>query len=1142
MEKLKVLKEEQLFIYTLQENLKVEGVIFQKRKGQWYLVANQQQMLLKEEGIIWNQITFALYRLPSCWSVKKLQKHNVIGRDPTCSIVIEDETISSFHFQITNDHLEDLQSTNGTYCNDKRIRKQKLNVLDHLWFGTKEAYYLPGYLVLGVLQKQENVVFDKIPELPRLQVVSQTVKTVPQASFLLQSPQPLMPIPKGHWFQSMGSSLLILISGLVSAGVVWISSPQQSFSVVSLMINAISMGLAFGAFGLWNRKMTVREKKRENQALSNQYSLYCKRSQNEMKRMQKAYQSTVLQWVEQYQLQLLNFQREAKRDYRLWIGYQKREWIQLQYRKPNYLQEQDRLFQQQEILIQSIETYEDTPVFLEQGQQIHLPKVAFSWIESLFLEWLLVAYQAHRKWVWVDASMSKEHPFFNHEACIKDTQKLLIQTKEEWLSFIQDLDQSYEYTFIINEAFALESLPSEETCICFDAAGPMLRMADFCQSGDLFRKLMLLHQEKRWDQGQECKALFGQDIWHFSLDSCRQNRVNLKVCLGFEEKGTLLYLDLQESKQGPHGFLAGKTGSGKSEMLRNILLQLVVQNSPKLFQYILIDFKGGAFGQYFMHFPHCQGMLTNLEKDQMERFDQSLQAFLEKRQKILQQFNQEHPDQTAHIDVYNAYNIKDPLAHVFLIVDELAQLKQSFPDFLMKIKEIARIGRSLGVHCILSTQKPLGVMDDQIWANMDFKICMSVATTADSYEVLHSDHAYALKRPGDFILQDQQAHQRMGRAWYLQKEIYLHPNGYCEVDENGNIVQSYHQEKTTLFHFLSQQINKDESAKEWIIHPFDQSVFKSQQLALIDEPSIQQVREWAPQPGQCSCIYCTSYQKRKELIQSIVGWTTLPVYGLEIEEDGLDACLSEKEFGRIQSIRKSCIWLVDYTNLKQKDLDVLKNDNVILFLFLRTWDRRLKEWFLLRSDRICYDLSDIEDLREFFGCFIRADLNMRSHKGYIFRKQSLYPILFQKREGILKPKRKEKAYTLHHQNHVLRLGWDSKSHQEVFWQRKHPLLICYVQRSMAQTIADMLEKWQTQKTLHIREDFLEEADIYVLHAIYNADQFQTPEYLSKIYDLDVCWIGQGIQDYLYVLKRSLPQDHSSYGAYWTEQEVYSFNR
>ena len=270
--------------------------------------------------------------------------------------------------------------------------------------------------------------------------------------------------------------------------------------------------------------------------------------------------------------------------------------------------------------------------------------------------------------------------------------------------------------------------------------------------------------------------------------------------------------------------------------------------------------------------------------------------FWKKRQKILQQFNQEHPDQTAHIDVYNAYNIKDPLAHVFLIVDELAQLKQSFSGFLDENQRNRPYRQVFGVHCILSTQKPLGVMDDQIWANMDFKICMSVATIADSYEVLHSDHAYALKRPGDFILQDQQAHQRMGRAWYLQKEIYLHPNGYCEVDENGKIVQSYHQEKTTLFHFLSQQINKDESAEEWIIHPFDQSVFKSQQLALIDEPSIQRVREWTPQPGQCSCIYCTSYQKRKRTDSKYCRLDDLPVYGLEIEEDGLDACLSEKEF------------------------------------------------------------------------------------------------------------------------------------------------------------------------------------------------------------------------------------------------------
>lgn len=93
---------------------------------------------------------------------------------------------------------------------------------------------------------------------------------------------------------------------------------------------------------------------------------------------------------------------------------------------------------------------------------------------------------------------------------------------------------------------------------------------------------------------------------------------------------------------------------------------------------------------------------------------------------------------------------------------------------------------------------------------------------------------------------------------------------------------------------------------------------------------------------------------------------------------------------------------------------------------------------------------------------------------------------------------------------------------------------------MAKKISALLEEWQKQRPLHIREDFLEEADIYVLHSIYDAAQFQSPQYLSKIYDLDVCWFGQGIQDYVYTIKRSLPQDHKGDGIYWTEQEVYSF--
>ena len=180
-------------------------------------------------------------------------------------------------------------------------------------------------------------------------------------------------------------------------------------------------------------------KEKENQDLIQKYSSYCKRAQCEIDTMQQEYRDTVKKIVSQYQLKLSNFQREINQNYRLWIGYQKQEWIQLQYRKPNYLQEQDPLFQRQDSLIQSLQLFEESPVFLEQGESIHLDKVSFSWIQNLFLEWLLVAYQANRKWVWVDASMPIDHPYLHHEACMKDKQKLLIRTKQEWMDFLQDL-------------------------------------------------------------------------------------------------------------------------------------------------------------------------------------------------------------------------------------------------------------------------------------------------------------------------------------------------------------------------------------------------------------------------------------------------------------------------------------------------------------------------------------------------------------------------------------------------------------------------------------------------------------------------------------------------------------------------------
>ena len=149
-------------------------------------------------------------------------------------------------------------------------------------------------------------------------------------------------------------------------------------------------------------------------------------------------------------------------------------------------------------------------------------------------------------------------------------------------------------------------------------------------------------------------------------------------------------------------------------------MHLILRNSPERFQYLLVDFKGGAFGQAFYAFPHCAGMVTNLDRQSIERWMLSMEAELLSRQEKLQNFLKEAPSHIAHIDAYNAVHTK-AISHLFVIFDEYAEFKSQFPDCAMRVKEMARIGRSLGIHLLISTQKPLGVIDEQIWANSNFK-------------------------------------------------------------------------------------------------------------------------------------------------------------------------------------------------------------------------------------------------------------------------------------------------------------------------------------------------------------------------------------------------------------------------------------
>ena len=103
--------------------------------------------------------------------------------------------------------------------------------------------------------------------------------------------------------------------------------------------------------------------------------------------------------------------------------------------------------------------------------------------------------------------------------------------------------------------------------------------------------------------------------------------------------------------------------------------------------------------------------------------------------------------------LYREGKIKDPMSHLFLISDEFAELKSQQPEFLDELISTARIGRSLGVHLILATQKPSGVVNDQIWSNSKFKICLNVQDRSDSMEMIRKPDAASIKEPGRFYLQ-----------------------------------------------------------------------------------------------------------------------------------------------------------------------------------------------------------------------------------------------------------------------------------------------------------------------------------------------------------------------------------------------------
>ncbi|MBP3522967.1 MAG: type VII secretion protein EssC [Clostridia bacterium] len=240
------------------------------------------------------------------------------------------------------------------------------------------------------------------------------------------------------------------------------------------------------------------------------------------------------------------------------------------------------------------------------------------------------------------------------------------------------------------------------------------------------------------------------DIRYYWNENHAYNSVKAK--LGLKAGAVPFVLDISDKNHGPHGLIAGTTGAGKSVLLQTFILSLAINYSPTEVQFILIDYKGGGTSEDFRGLPHAAGVIDSLQGERMIfRALASIKGEIIRREELFKSVGVNNVDD--YMKYYNSDPTMESLGHLIIIVDEFAELKKEQPEFMHELVSAARVGRSLGIHLVLATQKPSNSVSDEIAANTRFRICLRVASKSDSSEMLKRPEAAYLKGMGRCYVQ-----------------------------------------------------------------------------------------------------------------------------------------------------------------------------------------------------------------------------------------------------------------------------------------------------------------------------------------------------------------------------------------------------
>lgn len=387
---------------------------------------------------------------------------------------------------------------------------------------------------------------------------------------------------------------------------------------------------------------------------------------------------------------------------------------------------------------------------------------------------------------------------------------------------------------------------------------------------------------------------------------------SIKSLIGWRGQKEQLFWDLHERVHGPHALVGGTTGSGKSEFLTTYLIGLAINFSPEDVGMLIIDWKGGGIANTLAPLPHFMGSITNLDGAGTARALDSIKAELDKRMTEFAKYGVNNIN--GYMRLYKERltpkaDVKypdKPIPHLILVSDEFAELKANVPEFLDELTSVARIGRSLGVHLILATQKPSGVVNDQIEANSTSKIALKMASEQDSNELLKTHDAAHITQPGRGYL-------KVG-----QNEVYeLFQSGYAGVSYNPGVTKKevideriYHISdlgQSELVYDPGEEVNQG----------IDTSDLPTQLEAVIDE--VNRVyekkhtplpeRPWLPNLGEEILTPVVSKKKNKRNMAVPFGLLDIPsqqsqkVDLFDIQEAGNTAIFSSPGFGKSTTLQ-----------------------------------------------------------------------------------------------------------------------------------------------------------------------------------------------------------------------------------------------